>query len=521
MELVDVVGVLRRFWRSIVATLVACAALGGGLLMLQQPVYSSTAIINFMPQVGGSASQLKAAMEYAAEQAVTYAQVATTPLVTQKLKESLNTPESTVELASQLNVAAAGTQAAIFVTANRPDAESAARYANAEAAELVKTVGDFSPPGSTETIKAVITQPAVAPARPSSPVLLNNILIAIGVGLALGVGQAFLRHALDTRVQNPEDIQRVTNIPVIGEIPFDEEVLGSGSGRRIEPFSLRSEAYRRLRTNLQFRAIEGHGNAILVTSSLAGEGKTSTAVNIAAAFAQNDQRVRLVDADLRRPRVHHTLGLENEVGLSSALLHGLHLKEAVQPHAGMDVLTSGPKPPNPAELLGSGAMQKLYAEACDLYDLVVFDTPPLLPVTDALVLGRMGAGTVLVADQTRLVRRQLLTSAKNLAGVDAPVLGIVLNKIKLGVSNGYYGYGYKASYNYQYSDASNEKGKRASGRRSSRGRKTKTKGASSGGRRASSDDQRMVMPALPPRTTPPQSPVTAQTEPVDRDTLVF
>jgi receptor protein-tyrosine kinase len=199
-----------------------------------------------------------------------------------------------------------------------------------------------------------------------------------------------------------------------------------------------------LRTNLQFVDVDTTEKVLIVTSSLAGEGKTTTAVNLAIAHAQAGQRVLLIEGDLRRPRASRALGLDQSVGVTTVLIGKVTLEEATQVHANgtLHVLSSGAIPPNPAELLQSNAMGDLIDRARSDYDVVIIDAPPLLPVTDAAILAAKADGAIIVVRHGRTRRDQVGTSASRLAQVDAAAIGFVINMTP-GRRSGYgYGYGY-------------------------------------------------------------------------------
>lgn len=455
MDIHAVLGVLFRYWRTILLTFAVAAAGVMAYSMSRPPIYASSSVVMLLPKTGGAAGELKAALDYAQSQAATYAQLAGNEYVLAPVRAKLNLAEPTASIAASCSVWSAVDQPIISVACRRGDPQSAADLSNAIAEQIMQALVDFAPSGSSQTIEAKQTQRAMADPHAVAPSFRTSLPLALGIALALALGQAYLRSFLDTRVETPEDVQRITRIPVIGEIPIDEvaDAAGASSPRRIEPFSIRAEAYRRLRTNLQFKALEGHGNAVLVTSSLPGEGKTATATAIAGSFAQTGQRVLLIDCDLRRPRIHDEIDVSNTRGLSSLILERGQLTDYVRNVEGIDVLTSGPKPPNPSELLGSPTMRAVFEQARASYDLVILDSPPLLPVTDATVVARMGAGVVVVADTGRVRSRQLATALKSLLTVEAPVLGVVLNKIKVGGVAGYYGYGYRSRYSYDYNYA--------------------------------------------------------------------
>ncbi|MFC5465589.1 CpsD/CapB family tyrosine-protein kinase [Lederbergia graminis] len=227
--------------------------------------------------------------------------------------------------------------------------------------------------------------------------------------------------------------------------PF-RQVAQSGKRKlitKLNPKSPVSEQYRTIRTNIQFSAVDEEIRTLMVTSSGPGEGKSTTTANIAIVFAQQGKRVLLVDGDLRKPTVHYTFGMTNAAGLTNVLTRQMSLTEATKESdvSGLSVLTSGPVPPNPAELLSSKLMTSFIEEAKEHFDTIIFDTPPVLAVTDAQVLANQCDGTVLVISsgkteiESAQKTKELLTAAK------AKLLGVVLNRKKMDNSSYYYYYG--------------------------------------------------------------------------------
>lgn len=215
-----------------------------------------------------------------------------------------------------------------------------------------------------------------------------------------------------------------------------------------EPMALASEAFRVLRTNLQFLGLDEPVKSILVTSATPGEGKSTVTTNLAVAFAQTGSNVCLVDTDLRRPMVAKLMGLENWSGLTTALVGQSSLDNCLQKTAveGLTVLTSGPIPPNPAELLGSQRMVKLLAELEERFDMVLVDTPPVLAVTDAAVLAPKVGGVLLVTRAGTVARQEVLRAKVALENVKAKLLGVVLGAVKQESRQGYY-YSYESAEN--------------------------------------------------------------------------
>lgn len=203
-----------------------------------------------------------------------------------------------------------------------------------------------------------------------------------------------------------------------------------------------AEQYRTIRTNIQFASADRKIQTIVVTSSGPLEGKSTTAANIAVVFANSGQRVLLVDADMRKPTIHKTFGLTNEVGLSKVLSSNNSVLEMSRPSMvdNLSILTSGPKPPNPSELLGSTRMNQVIEEARHLYDIIIFDMPPVVTVTDAQIMASKADGTLLVVREN-VTRKDALTKAKDLLEmVQAKVLGVVYNGAQNLKDQGYYYY---------------------------------------------------------------------------------
>ncbi|MGD7007046.1 CpsD/CapB family tyrosine-protein kinase [Metabacillus sp. 84] len=214
-----------------------------------------------------------------------------------------------------------------------------------------------------------------------------------------------------------------------------------------DPKSPISEQYRTIRTNIEFSNVENELNSMIVTSAGPGEGKSTTVANLAVVFAQQGKRVLLIDGDLRKPTVHYTFNAENHTGLTNVLTKQVMLDHAIQTTSvdSLDVLTSGPIPPNPSELLASRNMRALLEEASKMYHLIIFDTPPVLAVTDAQVLSNQTDGVVLVVGSGKTETDKAQKAKELLQNANAKILGAVLNNKKQEDSHYYYYYGVKKS----------------------------------------------------------------------------
>jgi capsular exopolysaccharide synthesis family protein len=286
-----------------------------------------------------------------------------------------------------------------------------------------------TPPGHSES--AVKVQVVAGPAvdgKPVEPRPVRTYTLAILLGVVLAAGVVTLRELLDTTIKSADALTEVAGAPALGVVPFDpaarrHPVAGSPAGR-----PARSEAFRKLRTNLQFADVDNPAKVLAVTSAVADEGKSTTAVNLAAAFAEIGSRVLLIEGDLRRPRIAHFLGIEGAAGLSNVLAGQVEFDDVVQRWGdrSLFVLPSGALPPNPSELLGSAAMSALIAEQRRRFDMIVIDTPPLLPVTDAAVVAVKVDGTIMVVRSGGTTGAEVTRAVAALRTVDARLLGCVL-----------------------------------------------------------------------------------------------
>lgn len=304
---------------------------------------------------------------------------------------------------------------------------------------------------------AQLVTPASTPSAPFEPTPRRNAVLGIVLGLLVGIGLAFLVEYLDDSIKGKEDLDRaVPGVGVIGLIPQIPDWKARARSRVVslsDPTSPGAEAYRILRTSIQFLGIEHQTKVIQMTSASAQEGKTTTLSNLAVAFANSGLRTVVVCCDLRRPRLHQFFGLDNAVGFTSVLLGNVALSRALQPVPGQDrllVLASGPLPPNPAELLSSSRTADLLRNLAAQADIVLVDCPPVLPVTDSIVLSQRVDATVLVVSARTTTRKAAHRAAEMLHQVNAPLIGAVLNGVT--EESGYGGY---ASRYYTAENVSN------------------------------------------------------------------
>ncbi len=294
-----------------------------------------------------------------------------------------------------------------------------------------------------------ITQ-AVADENPIQPQPLKSAGLAAVVGLMAAAGIVFLIAFLQDEVRDPEEFTRKWGVPVVGVIthyPSGQDQLITVAKPRMPV----SEAFRSLRTNLQFSGIDAPLKTVLVTSASPSDGKSSVVANLAAVMAQSEKEVVLVDGDMRRPTLHKVLKLSNRIGLSDYFIRtpekmtGVVKKTKVN---GLSIITSGSLPPNPSELLGSSRMQDVLRLLEKHFDMVLLDSPPLLAVTDALILAKSVDGVLLVVDPKKTKRGAIRQAIEQLQRLDARLLGVVLNNIKVKRSSYYYNRDYYYSKQY-------------------------------------------------------------------------
>lgn len=300
-----------------------------------------------------------------------------------------------------------------------------------------------------ETIpaSASVMEAAMVPLAPVGPQRAQQVALSMVLGLLVGVGFAFLQEFLDDRVNTSEDVERVASLATLGVVP----TIPDGNNRLLigqDAFSPITESYRALRTAVQYSYVDHKINALAVTSAHPGEGKSVTSANLAIAMALQGKRVILVDADLRRPSIHRMFRVEAEPGLTSVLADEISLEDALHSTAieGFKVLTAGPLPPNPPELLNSQAMMDLLERFKEIADLVVFDTPPTIPVTDSQVIASHMDGVVLVVEAGQSRKATLKHARDLLERTHGRLLGVVLNKIDQSAKGYYYHYYQRGGY---------------------------------------------------------------------------
>jgi succinoglycan biosynthesis transport protein ExoP len=455
VEIRDYLRILRKRWVTIVAlSLLGVAAAAGGTI-LTQPKYEASTLVFVYVQSAGSVGDLAQGSSFAQSQVKSYAEVVSQPRVLDSVISSLGLTETASERASSVSATAPQDTVNIEISVSSDSPSEAADLANAVTASFRQVITEITAPSgaSDSQVSVSVLRDAEVPNGPASPSSFLNLGLGLTAGLAAGLGLAILRELLDTRIRGERDVSNITSAPMIGGIAFDPNAVDKPLIVHDSPRSVRAEAFRTLRTNLQFLEVSPGNRSFVITSSIPSEGKTTTAVNLAIALADSGARVALVDADLRRPKVSDYLGLEGAVGLTDVLISRAELQDALQPwgRGNLTVLPAGAIPPNPSELLGSRAMSSLLKSLEDEFDIVILDLPPLLPVTDAALVSKLTRGALVVVAAGRTHKGELAAAVSSLENVNAPVAGVILTMLPTKGPDaygygryGYGGYGYAA-----------------------------------------------------------------------------
>lgn len=447
MNLQDFLKLLRARWITVSVTALIMVLGAVTVSVLTTPLYQASTRLFVSTSAGSSLTDIYQGNRFSQERVVSYAELLMGATLAQRTIDKLGLDMTAGEL--QENVTASAKLDTVLINVNVLDQSPvrARDIANTLSDEFVTLIRELETPaaGANPDARVVVEQRASIPQAPVVPKTQRNIALGLAFGVLFGVGLAVLRDVLDNTVKSTEALEEIAGTAVVGSIPLDKD-------RRKQPAisfdrdnSAIAESFRKLRTNLQFLAVDNPPRAIVVTSSLPSEGKSTTAINIALALAEAEHSVVLVDGDLRRPMLHKYLDLVGAVGFSTVLSGQATLQEALQKtrFPGLTVLASGAIPPNPSELLGSQAARKLLNELRAQFDYVIVDSTPLLAVTDAAILAAGADGVLIISRFGQTKREQLAHAVGNLQGVGAPVLGAVFTLMPTRGSAAY-------SYSYRY-----------------------------------------------------------------------
>jgi polysaccharide biosynthesis transport protein len=452
MELIRYVRIVRRrLWLIAICPIVA-GGLAGIISFVIPPTYEAQVVLVVRPAQPLPSTDPTAAALTSDQILRTYASLMIQRPLLESVSTDLGLSITPAELKKKITVTPEPNTNLLDVSVQDSNPSQARELANRLVADFIAEVKQIQQqeaqtPNTRSQDNLVVVSPAVLPTSPIFPNLPLDVAVAVAAGVLAAFGLAFLLDYLDQSIKSDEELTERLGLIPIAHIAF----APAGKGKRAELVALdgqspASEAYRGLRTNLLFSTIDHQLKTIVVTSAAPGEGKSRTAANLAIVLAHAGQRTLLIDADFRRPSLHRVFGRIRNIGLSSLTLQDADEREAitaVEEVPNLWLITSGPVPPNPSELLGSGRMKELIASLLSHFTHVIFDTPPINAVTDAAILAASADGTILVVEHGRTTFPALRHAKQMLDRVGAHTIGVVMNKVRASDSSSYsYAYGY-------------------------------------------------------------------------------
>lgn len=447
MDLHEFLRVIRTRWVTVLVTTMLTILAAVAYTMTQTPQYQASTRLFVSTAAGTSVSDLYSGNRLAQDRVVSYTQLIMGETLAQRTVDRLNLDVEASDVKGKITAKAKPDTVLIDVSVIDSSPVQARDIANALSDEFVIMVRELETPaqGSKPDARVVVEQRASVPNGPISPNKKRNLAAGLLLGGMLGIGLALLRELLDNTVKNRETLEAITGSGVVGVVPFDKSRRDHPAISFDKDNSPAAEAFRKLRTNLQFLSVDNPPRLIVVTSSVPNEGKSTTAINIALALAEADRNVLLVDGDMRRPSLSRYLSVVGSVGFSTVLSGAASLDDVLQESnfPRLTVLTAGAIPPNPSELLGSMTAKKLLSDLRARFDYVIIDTSPLLAVTDGAILAAESDGAIILVRAGETRREQLTNATGILRDVGAPVLGSILSMVPTRGSGAY-------SYNYYY-----------------------------------------------------------------------
>ncbi len=451
MSVHDFLRAIRTRWLYVLASVLIALITAVVATLMTTPLYEASTRL-FVSNTGGqSVTDSYQGQRLSQDRVISYTEIIKGETLALRTIEKLNLDMGVGALRTKIRATSKPDTVLINVTVTDPSPVRARDLANALSDEFVVMVRELETPGPgiRPDARVVVEQRASIPKSPVTPQKATNIALGLVAGLTLGIGLALLRELLDNSVKDRDTLEQITGVGMVGSVPLDRN-------RRERPAisfdtdnSLIAEAFRKIRTNLQFLNVDNPPRVIVVTSSAPSEGKTTTAINIALALAEAEHKVVLVDGDMRRPSLAKYLDLVSSVGFSTALSGAATLAEVLQStkYSNLTVLAAGPTPPNPSELLGSQAAGKVLDVLRSQYDYVIIDSSPLLAVTDGAILATRADGTLLIARFGETKRDQLAHAAGIINDVGATLLGAV---VTMTPTRGSSTYSYSYTYGYSY-----------------------------------------------------------------------
>ncbi len=449
MRFQDLARLIRTRWLIITAIAILSVLGAAVATWMTTPQYQSSTRLYVSATSGASAAERFQGNRLSQERVLSYTELLKGQSLAQRTVDKLNLDITADELRSKVKATAKVDTVLINVAVRDASPVRARDIANALSDEFVVMVRELETPGPGDRpdARVVVEQRASVPQAPVTPQKARNLALGLILGVTLGIAVAVLRDLLDNTVKDRETLEAVTGVGIVGAIPLDKERRSKPAIYFDRDNSAIAEAFRKLRTNLQFLSVDNPPRVIVILSSAPSEGKSTTAINIALALAEADKSVVLVDGDMRRPSLDKYLDLVGSVGFSTVLSGGASLAEVLQDtkFPRLTVLAAGPTPPNPSELLGSQAAKKLLEDLRSQFEYVIIDSAPLLAVTDGAILATVADGALIIAKYGETKREQLAHAVGTLKDVGATLLGAVTTLVPLRGTGTY-------SYSYSYSN---------------------------------------------------------------------
>jgi capsular exopolysaccharide synthesis family protein len=423
----------KHFISALIAFSVVCALMILYTVMSPKKYTASSelyATYNSVTSNSESVTDINTAGSYISSQIKSYPTLAKTEAVLQPVIDEFSLDSTVDDLGELITVSNPTNTMLVNIEVETTNPEQSQQIANAVAESLSDVVSSTLYSGANSPVKLAVVQKATTPESPSSPNLKMNLAIGVILGLMAGIAAALIRDAMDTKLRTVRDLQDITRSPLLGSVSDNSKLEEPKPIIVRQPTSRTSEEYRRIRTNLSFIAPVSGTTArmIVITSANAAEGKTTTAINLAAALAENGARVLLIDADLRHPSMADRLGIEGNAGLVHVLSGQASVTDVVQQYwkPNFHVMPAGPKPPNASLLLNSKTMEALLEQALKQYDYVIVDTGPMAVTDDAVRFGRLGNGVLLAAGRGVCDKKELRDVVRQFNSVEVPVIGTAM-----------------------------------------------------------------------------------------------
>ncbi|HEX8631906.1 MAG TPA: polysaccharide biosynthesis tyrosine autokinase [Catenuloplanes sp.] len=442
MDLRDYLRVARKRWWMMVTAVAVCVGLAVLITVQTAPQYA-TSVTFFVTTPNTRVTDAYQGGLFSKERVKSYANLLTGDRLAKTIASKPQIGLTPLQVRKRIVGEAVAETVLLEATVTDGSKDRSLRIAEHLAVEFKKLVELLeTPPGMrASSVKVELVAGPQVSDGPVQPRPVRNLALGILIGLIAGAVAAMLREVLDTTIKTSEVLQSLASAPVLAGVPFDGDAKSGSALMTTGGHSPRAEALRQLRTNLQYVDIDRPIKTLVVTSAVPGEGKSSTACNLAVLFAEAGQQVLIIDADLRRPRIADYLGIEGAVGLTTVLVGQAEVDDVLQRWgSGLWVLPSGFLPPNPSELLGSRHMAELLEKLRDRFDMVIVDCPPLLPVTDGAVVAARADGALLLARAQKTTSSQITSAVQALQSVDARLLGCVLNMVPAKGPDAYYYY---------------------------------------------------------------------------------